>query len=583
LGVTVLLTIVALSFLVVAVYHEAAENGFQFDDLQNIRDNPSVRLDSFSIDGLLRAGTEAQLANRKLAYVSFALDWWRGGGEPGAFQQTNVVLHAVNSILVFLLLLVVLNGGGGRLGRTAVGAALGAAAIWAAHPIQVQAVTYIVQRMAVLACGFTTAAVILYIVGRRCRSRSQSVVWFGLCGLALLGGAMSKENAWIAPFLLILAELGVVRHDAPLTRSRFERTALGAVIAIAVLMFIVTMAGVGPVADRFEGGFSHRDFTMQQRVLTQPRVLFFHFSQIMWPVPARFSLEHDFETSTSLIHPAGTLPAWMALIGWCVVGTVLLARRGRRKVGFFVLWLPMTLAIESSFVNLEMVFEHRMYLPSIGLAGLAALALYSVGDRVKKPSVRVGGPVALIIILLSLSTMARVPVWQTPLTLYRDCVRNAPTSARVWSNLGRACLQYGDRECADEAVRRALELDPELPDARESLGILLFDVGDLAGARKNFEFALNNGLATPSVANHLGEVELAEGNFEMAELRFSQAITAKPWVSTYRWNRALALERLGRSTEACSEWEMFLGLESDAKKREMVRTHIETNYPGKAH
>jgi tetratricopeptide (TPR) repeat protein len=351
-----------------------------------------------------------------------------------------------------------------------------------------------------------------------------------------------------------------------------------AVIGFAALVIVSAASGVGPIADRFETSFSKRDFTMQQRVLTQPRVLFFHASQIVGPFPGRFSLEHDFVTSTSLFKPFGTFAAWAAAAGWIATGILLLLRKGRRRYGFFVLWLPVTLAMESSFLPLEMVFEHRMYLPMVGLAGLAAAAIHEVAPRIPRSAVWFGIPAALTVLLLSSATMARVPVWKTPLSLFRDSARNAEGSPRNWANLGRAYLENGDFGHAEEAVRRALDLDPGLPDARESLGIILLDSGDLNSARGHLEFAMANGLATPSVANHLGEVELAEGNFEMAELRFSQAIQIKPWVSTYRWNRALALERLDRCPEAYSEWRNFLMLEHDEEAREMVRRHMEQNY-----
>jgi len=563
---------VAIVLLVGAVYFSAPQGSFHFDDLLNITENPVVRMHELSTESLVRAATESPVNPRRgLAYVSFALDWWRGEGAAGAFLWTNLVLHAANAVLVYMLFLVVLRDGlPGIDGRT-IAAAFCGAAIWAVHPIQVQAVAYIVQRMAQLSCLFTLIAVLAYILARRSRRPARRWALLALSVGSMVGGALSKENAYIAPLLLGLTELGVLRRDGPMFHSRSERIAAALAAVVAMSAVGTAAAGIGPLARFFD--YSARDFTMLERGLTQPRVVLFHAGQLLWPWPDRFGVEHDFDVSTSLLHPPGTLAAALAVAIWCAAGLFLLSRRNRRSVGFWMLWPPVTLLIESSLVPLEMIFEHRMYLPTVGLAGLA-VTLVSGYARNRRCAIPALVSAAMIIGLLATSTVARVAVWRTPLSLAEDAVRSAPSSSRAWSRLGLAHLRNREVDLAERDFRHALELDPDNVWALEYVGVILMDRGELELARTTLARALTLPPRRPTLANHHGEVLLAQGRHAEAERWFARAISTRSWVAAYHWNRALALEALNRCAEARAEWNEYLTLETEPAERETVRRHL---------
>lgn len=575
----ILLSCLGLIALVGATYREAPKNDFHFDDIRNIRDNAAVRIDHLSWHGLRRAATDAPLKRRKLAYVSFALDWWRGGGAPTSFLVTNVALHAANSLLVLALLLTVLVTDQRPADLRVVLAALGGASTWAVHPIQVQAVTYIVQRMAEMAAFFTLLAVLFYVRGRREELRSHVVWWMALCGLALVAGGLSKENALIAPLLLVLVELGVVRANRALFRTRAEGAMLVTLAAAGSVVFLITLAGLGPIADRLESSYAaFRDFTMQQRALTQPRVVLFHISQILWPLPQRFSLEHDFAVSQSLIAPLSTLAAGLAALCWSGGGVWLLTRRDWRPLGFLALWFPATLAIESSIVPLEMVFEHRMYLPSIALFGIAAWAVHRAALKSRRPCVTIALPFTVVTLLLSWSTMIRVPMWRSALSLAQNTVRVAPHSARAWAGLGLARLRESDVDSARAALERSLSLDPNDRVALEYMGVILMDEGQPTAARQHLSRALAIDPKSTSLANHLGEMLLRSGEYEKAYELFRAAIDRRPWVPAYHWNSALALERLDRCDEALAAWQAYLETEPDEAERTAVLRHLQERF-----
>ena len=394
----------------------------------------------------------------------------------------------------------------------------------------------------------------------------------------MLAGSLSKENAWVAPVLIVAAEYGVVRHGRALFRSRWESAAVPLATFLAALVFVVTLFGLGPLAARYEPGYAVRDFTMSERVLTQPRVVLFHLSQIFWPAPSRFSLEHEFPLSRSLIDPPVTAPAAGLVFAWCALAFVLLGRRRSRIAGFLMLWIPLTLAIESSFVALEMVFEHRMYLPSFGLFGLFALA--GLPAVRKRPRIRPALAAAAVgcIVILSGITMSRVAVWESRVSLAEDSVRNAPGSARVWATLGKVYLEEGDVASAEPALQHALQLDPNDRGALEFWAVILMDRGRLDEARGMLLRALAADPESSSLANHLGEVLLRQGEHEQAEVYFREAVTRQPWVPAYHWNLALALEGLERCDDSLEQWNAYLDLEADPVERGRVVEHVEENY-----
>lgn len=577
-SVVVWLPVWVLISLVAVTYRPTLDNGFQFDDRPNITLNPAVHAQGSTPEALWRAAFESPLARRPLPYVTFALDWWRGGGEPRAFQQTNLALHALNAVLVFALLVEILSAARGCRDRTVAAAALGGSALWAAHPIQVQAVTYIVQRMTMLAAGFTLLSVVLYLRGRRSAGRRTATVLILASVLAMLAGAASKENAWVTPVLLLLGELAVVRQGRPRIVSAVEGRVLLTLALAAGALLLATLAGVGPLERFLAPAYEGRPFTMGERLLTQPRVVLFHLSQIFWPLPSRFSIEHDFVVSVSLLDPPVTLLAIGLVVLAAAAGLWGLTRRRTRLPAFFLLWLPVTLALESSFVGLEMIFEHRMYLPSVGLAGLAGLGLLALGRRGRWTGLTTAGVTALLVALLAIATARCLPAWRTPVTLAERSVRHAPRSARAWAGLGQAFLEAGKPGQAESALRQALTLEPENRHALEYLGVIRFDGGRLAEAGDLLRRALAQGSPSPSLYNHLGELELARGHFAPAERWFGLAARERYWVGVYHWNRALALEGLGRCDEAREEWHRYLELDDDPASRKQVEGHLEARY-----
>jgi tetratricopeptide (TPR) repeat protein len=595
--VRILFAVLGLLGLIAVAYQDNHRNGFHFDDEPNITKRAAVHVSSLDPSGLLNAVTGAYLPRRAVPNLSFAIDWWRGAGDASAFQWTNLLVHAASALAVWLLLFEILRRTAAR--GTAVWAALIAAAVWAVHPIQVQSVSYIVQRMTSMAALFTVLSLWCYL---RARSRGGWAAYrsYAGAGVAFALGAASKETAWVTPYLWILAEYSVCRHGDALIRNRFDYAALSIPALTLIVVTVDLASGAGPLHAFLAPSYELRDFTMEQRLLTQPRVLAAHLGQILWPWPERFALEHDIVVSTGLLEPVATAFAILGVFAWIAAGIALLLRREHRTLGFFILFVPGTLAIESSAVALELVFEHRMYLPSVGLAGMLALGVQTLlrAQAGRRAALLVGA--LAVLALLVASTRARVVVWRTPTTLATQNVRMAPGSARAWLNLGTAHAEEGRRAEALAAFERAAELKDDYAEAHLNLGALYSESADgYAQASRHLEraIALNPGsihalIARGTLYRRRGEparalrdyrraiglgsqsaprqLDLAVAHYQLgltfADLRrhddalaaYSRATALDPGLSQAHFNRGSLLFRLRRHRDAVAAFDAAL-------------------------
>lgn len=475
------LGLIALPLIAIAIaYHAAPQNGFHLDDAVNIVRHGPMHVTELDVPSLWRAAAEAHLSQRIIPNLSLAIDWWRGGGSPAPFQLTNILIHGATALAVLALLLATLRSAGAR-ERHAWISATAATVLWAVHPIQVQSVTYIVQRMASMAALFMLVTLIAYVRARAGRHRWP---WYALATVSAVAACLSKETAYILPALILLAEYTLCRKPHERIRSRFDYLIL-ALPVVATLYVAGDLAILhGPLWEYLMPGYASRDFSLTERLLTQPRVIFFHLGQMLFPLPDRFSIEHTFLPSSSLFQPWTTALAMAGITAW-VAGGIWLSLRSRFPVaGFLTLWVPATLAIESSIVPLEMVFEHRMYLPSVGLAGLAALGL----NRLARTRLQPASMVIAVAVALGLmaATIVRVPTWRTSASLYEQAVRVAPDAPRAWTNLGTA---YEEQDRSAEAIRafsKALEVDPARAIAYLNRGSSYRKRAELAAAEADY-------------------------------------------------------------------------------------------------
>jgi tetratricopeptide (TPR) repeat protein len=459
--------------LVVAflAYIPALRVGWVFDDIWNIVEAPSLHWTEISREAFSQALTYTFNSRRVVSNVSFALNHLAGGLDPRGYHLVNVLLHlAAGTALAWLLALYL------RKARAKESAAMRAgvllpAALFLLHPVNTQAVTYVVQRMTVLAALFTILSFAAYLKGRTSSAAWRRWSWLTAAALLWILGLASKENAAVLPLVLLTWEwcFGGLRADRVRGSWRSWKPAAKAGAAAAVLGAVVVIGALGL---RFAGSpatwletLPTRDFSALERVLTQSRVGLLYLGLIIWPTPGRLNLDHDVAVSRGLLDPASTLPA-VAFWTLAVIGALLLARR-RPLYGFPLLAYIGCHLIEAGPFNLELVFEHRLYLPLAMLMLLPAAALAELPRDKLRPAVGAGLVIAL---WLGSATFVRNTLWADPIEFHRDIAEKSPNKPRAQVFLAQALLEAGRAEEALTPAQRAVALDSTDYDSRLKLG-----------------------------------------------------------------------------------------------------------------
>ncbi|MGH7336608.1 MAG: tetratricopeptide repeat protein, partial [Myxococcota bacterium] len=476
--------------LAVVAYSKSLRAPFYFDDHRNIVHNPIVRdLSWFARPWTVDAsGADSfhlhAFKTRFVTHLSFALNYRAGGLEVTGYHAVGVALHLSSALLAFLALRRALRlpaFATSELARDAEAVALVAAGLFLLHPIQTEAVTYTVQRAAVLAGGFCLLSFWCYL--RALEASGRARLGWAAATLGALGAAsLSKQNAVVFPLVIVLFDLLFV------TRGRRARIAWLAAPAAALLIvplqqlyLVLRSVGAENLLERattLPGGVGRLDY-----LFTETRVVARYLGLLVAPVGQ--TLEHDVAWSRSPWEPA--VLASTALLAALLGGAVWLARGRRRPdatrdpawrlVGFGALWFFLCLAVESSVIPIpDAMLEHRLYLPSVGFFCAVTLGVALAG-RAERRRRRLGALVGAAIVLAAV-TFERNAVWADEPRFWADLVAKSPQKPRVLYNVGYYELQRGHATRGRELLERAVAVDPGYAAAWIWLGHLARREGD---------------------------------------------------------------------------------------------------------
>jgi len=415
------------------------------------------------------------------------------------------------------------------------------AALWAMNPIQTQAVTYIVQRMASMAAMFYILSTLFYIKFRLSDSSLQRILFLLASMLSFLLAIGSKENAAMLPASLLVVELTCFQNFNWHFSKRAYSWAL--IAGAAVVLFSGIWFFNSDIGISWLGDYQNRPFTIVERLLTQPRILIFYLSQLFYPVPTRLSIEHDVVVSTSLWQPWTTLPA-ILLIFW-LVGFGISQIQKRPIIALPILFFFLNHFIESSLFPLELFFEHRNYLPSLFLFLPVAAGLKWLYDYFKTDNRAMSGVIAgfLILLLFGLGTATciRNAAWATEFSLWRDAMHKAPRSARPLTNLAWQ-MAYG-------------------PNSRPAL----FDEA-LELYQKALSLQKARALADAVIMNNMSGIYFRKGEHQKAIDLLESAVTLDPDYTRGRYDLATILIVNGKWDIAEKHTDYLLGIDSAHEK-----------------
>jgi len=524
------ITGLGLLLLAVMVYAPGLQGPAMFDDGPAIFDNPVMTaINGFDKQQLGAAiwSSDSGPLKRPVSMLSFALNYAVTGDDLYAFKATNLAVHLATGLslayLTWLLLAIYRQ-------RFQVDISdlrlrwLGilVAGTWLLHPLNLTPVLHIVQRMTSLCALFTVWGLIAYLKGRmHLLADGRSKPGWAWLGVGLLGcgalASLSKENGALLPFFMLLLEA--------LWFDFACRTAQGRKILLGVCAAFLLLAGV--FALHFLGAFQpgglasayqNRPFDLSERLLSQGRILWFYLYLLVWPDIRHMGVFHDdFLLSTSLVAPLSTLLAWL---GWLLV--VLLTLLLHRKAPLFCFGVGFYLighSMESSIVALDLIYEHRNYLPVYGV--LLALFYYLSHPRI---SVYLRWPLAsgisaTMLIILALSTSARANEWSEKISLLAADIQNHPQSVRSNLMLAQTLFTTVDQHMASGAnsknfqdlrvsLRELLQNTSRMDDYYLNAHIMLLALDAMEGKPLNTD-ALNNliqRLQQPPLSNNSLEI-----------------------------------------------------------------------------
>ncbi len=554
-----------------AIYANTFHSSFHFDDTRVIVENPQIR-DVFNI-AIAWTNTTKHLmdhtlgvsARRLIPYLSFAVNYHFHKLDVFGYHVVNVGIHVINALLVWWLV-----GMGVRsinrkhtsgvclrrkikntpprcvYGSTV---ALCATFIFLCHPVQTQAVTYIAQRFTLLGTMFYLLSVCLYMKGRCAETRLIASVRFVGAAIAAVLGMFSKEIVFTLPFMILVLEFYFFRREGSKRIIDVPWYYIVLILSFAVIIPCLYSFNLSGVLAQESMSEASGVATMTRSVyfLTQFKVLVTYLKLFLFPVGQ--NLDYDFPLAYSIFE-------WPTLLSMltCIVlfGFAIWMRTRNKLVTLGIIWFFLTLSVESSFIPIaDVIFEHRMYLPSVGLCLALTAGMYSL-IRNSRMFVSV---VSGVIIIFSCLTFQRNKVWNNEITLWEDVVQKSPHKSRPHNNLGKVYyLQRRDTGLALTHLNQALMLNPNNVSAYNNRGSVYQMERRYDLALADFTQALLIDSESAIAHNNRGVIYQIQKKYDLALVDFDAAIVLNPANASRYVNRANVYFSLGQYEKALKDY-----------------------------
>lgn len=539
------------------------------------------------------------LPNRAFGYLTFALNYEFGGLNVAGYHVVNLGIHIFTALLVYALVRLTFRTPFMRNSPVSPNQsqllAFVVALLFVSHPIQTQAVTYIVQRLTSLTSMFYLAAIVCYVRWRlpatdeSPESSHGRIGWYLLALLSTLLAMKTKEIAVTLPVMILLYELSFFGMPG--------RNLLVKMTPLLLTIFLIPVTRILHVAPALESaaGFSGTYFsdahlpeynitrmTRWDYLFTQFNAIVTYLRLLLFPVNQ--NLDYDYPINHTLLAPRPFL-ALLVLLSILALALYMFIRsrqagdlpgQGRdeqtaatlpfttpqllRLASFGIFWFFISISVESSIiVILDVIYEHRLYLPSFGFF----LSLTSLGVLVSQSRMKTFyALVASTAFILSIATYSRNNVWRDWITLWSDNVAKSPNKPRPHNILGIGYYYKGDYDNALREYSEAIRLKPDFIEGYYNIGLLHY-------ARKEHQEAINtyvkalslsafNATHTAGVYNEIGINYTELGNPEQAVSAFASAVKYAPESIEFRNNYAFALSTAGHLDEAVQQFRKVL-------------------------
>jgi tetratricopeptide (TPR) repeat protein len=359
------------------IYSLGLSGDYVFDDSANILENTKIAINTLDWNGLKSAFLSggAGPLGRPISMLTFALNHYFTGFNPFYFKLTNLIIHSINGILVYFLILQILK-------KLSLSFALSVSFIWLVHPLNLTSVLYVVQRMTSLSTLFGLIMLVVYCFWRNANNKTAKFTFgcFSLIFISLLFSIYSKESGILFVGLLYWIEL-IIYQGRKINKNFIY---IGNLKLINLLWIGVAVGVIGIVLIAIpyisNPNLGNRSFNTVERLLTESRIIFYYLKMIFFPLLSDFSLYHDdFSISKSVTQPITTLYSLVALL-FITLASFLFYKK-YPLVLFAWGWYVISQLLESTFISLELVHEHRNYFGSIGFILLVVFIFTQINNR----------------------------------------------------------------------------------------------------------------------------------------------------------------------------------------------------------
>lgn len=561
-------------------YHDALDGKFVFDDVPTVQENASLT----TLGGFWDAAfgpKHSPISNRPVVCLTFAINYLVGGLEPRGYHAFNLAVHAVNAILLVLVLrrtLIAPNLGDAFTPGQATWFATGIAAVWAVHPLGVDAVTYVTQRTTLIMSFFILLTLYGTLRSATDDKRPGFWKWFAvaMCALAM----MSKEESAALPILVVLFDRAFL-YDS-FESARNKRTSFyGALAGTWLLLIACVMAGPrNPTV----GYGAVPSLNALEWLMTEARVIVQYLRLSFWPSPLIAAYDWPFVRSLPDV-------LWQGLVVLALLGATIGLWFWRPRWAWLGAMFFLLLAPTSSIMPIvsEAIAERRMYLPMLAVLIPALLGVFWIGERVGRALFGLSPwrgawlalPLAAVVFVEARETARYARVFDNDMTLWSDVVaknelkNRSFMSGSILMGYAKPWLDQGRYDKAVPLLEEAVQCEAPTVDILVNMAAAYVDIHRYDKAEEFYQRAFASDPNHANALSNYGKMMLDLYQNDPPEKRLGpndprmlkaydmakRAITINPRNTTYFNNFGSICYHLGRVQEADQAWLTALQLD----------------------
>lgn len=559
--------ITTILLLGLASYANSLTVSLVFDDDLAVRSDMSDNL--YSVQGFF-------CTPRWFTDMTFALNRYLHQEQVMGYHLFNLALHLSSAVIIYLMLRRIIEAllqswrfsvDDEKVSFLMCFIPFVSAALFVCHPVQTQAVTYIVQRYTSLTTLLYLGSLLTYLQARLAFNGDNTKCYVWICGsvsffLALLA-MKSKEIAFTLPLMMAVFEFAL--FNGRLIKNRiFLALGAGLLLVTPAQLFFMTAGGTENLLDHLNAATAEtQSISRVDYLLTQFRVVATYLRLLVLPINQ--NMDYDYPIYHSLLNPQVLLGLMLHVIlaGAALTLFVLTSRSLKsadpairivmRIAALGIFWFYLALSVESSVIPIkDVIFEHRIYLPSVGffMASTAGIAGFAASRR--RYQQILWSLIALLCCILVVATIARNRVWASELGMWQDVVKKSPHKARGWYAVGRIYYTKLMPEKASAHLVKALELDPASEKTwlglNDAVAIIKRYRGRCTDGYKYYSLAMVNpayiNLWRAITYNNLGLAYELQDNLPLAQNYYKKSINTYPELDISWANLAVISARL---------------------------------------